>query len=399
MPRLALEIQEDERRAKYLKHVAASHSSSKIDNMLKEAAASMALSVADLDQDNWLFNLGNGTLDCRTGTLKPHDRGDLITKISRCAYDPAAKCPIWEKFLNRILTPELITYLQTAMGYSMTGSVREECMLVLNGIGANGKSTLLESMLYCLGDYGQAMQPSVLLADHRQGINSDDIALLQGVRCAVAVETGEGGKLNCEKVKAITGGDRIAACRKFEHPFEFQPTHKIWLATNHEPKVSGADDGIWRRIHKVPFDASIAEAEKDKTLKGSDGKLVQEANGIMAWMIQGLKRWLAEGLKAPAAVIAATAKYREDSDVFGQFLAATCITDETGSVRAAELFTAYKRWADDNGISFTMTAVTMSKRLQDRGIKGLDKRNGKYYFGIRLIQDNERSAVNEDSLF
>ena len=298
MPRLALEITEDERRAKYLRHVAASHSSSKIDNMLKEAAASMALSVADLDKDNWLFNLENGTLDCRTGTLKPHDRGDLITKISHCSYNMDAKCPLWDAFLHRIMDgrDELVSFLRRIIGYSLTGSVQEQCLFVLYGGGANGKSTLIATLHHLFGDYGQQAQSSLLMSGKNGNSgNGEDVARLLGVRAVMAIETHEGKTFDEEKVKALTGGDRICARRLYENSFEFAPTHKILLATNHKPKVRGDDWGIWRRLNPIPFDVTITEAEKDELLPD---KLKAELDGIMAWAIRGLMEWHREKIKA-----------------------------------------------------------------------------------------------------
>ncbi len=401
MPTIAKGITSDDDRAKYFKHIALSHQTFQLDAMLKEATAYINVKASILDANAMLFNLQNGTLDCQTGEVRPHRRDDFITKVSPCSFDPTATALTWGKFLKRILTDdEIISYLQTAVGYSLTGSVREECLFVLWGSGANGKSTFIETMLYCLGDYGQAMSPSVLLADNRQGGNSDDVARLQGVRCATTVETRKGGSFNEEKVKALTGGDRIPACRKYEHPFEFDPTHKIWLATNYKPNVAAADDGIWRRMRLVPFTAAISDAEKDMTLKGKGGKLAAEADGIMAWMIQGLKRWISNGLPIPNAVKSATADYREESDIFGQFLSSECVMEVDATAKSSDLFNAYKRWADDNGMSHPMTAMSMAKCLKERGYQQGHTRKGNLWKGIGIagdiVSDNATDNVASD---
>jgi len=398
MPLLATKIDDDVKRGAFLKHVANSSHTWAINNMLKEAESMMAIPCADLDANPMTFNLQNGTLDCHTGKVMSHDAKDFITKISPCTYDESAESPEWSKFLARILPVEFAELLQTAMGYSLTGSVREECLFVLYGTGANGKSTFTDTMLHCLGDYGQAMSPSVLLADKPQGVNSDDIARLCGVRCAVSVETKRGGAMNCEKVKSITGGDRISACRKYEHIFEFAPTHKIFLATNHEPKIPDTDTGIWRRLKLVPFKIEIPDNERDTKLKG---KLIAEANGIMGWIIAGLKRWNSGGLKFPDGIKKATADWRNESDSFGQFIAECCMVAKNATAKASDLLTKYTQWNHTNGeFKEIMNRNEFAKEMQIRGFTSRHTMNGNVYMGLSLLGKPEfqKPIFNKDNI-
>ena len=392
MPILATMMKDDERRAKYLKHTAASSAIFKVNAMIEAAKGRMCISVNMLDANPMLFNVQNGTLNCETGEIRSHNRLDYLTKISPCHYDPKATCPNWEKFVTRIIVntrghtdTNMLDYLQTVIGYSITGSVREECMFVLWGKGGTGKSTLTETLLYCMGDYGLTLATSVLLDNQTTG-NNDNVADLCGVRCAIANETKAGGRFNEERVKAITGGDRMTAMRKYERPFQFTPQHKVWLACNDRPKVSATDDGMWRRLRLIPFLAEIPASEKDLTLK-SKLKSQSEINGILNWMIAGLKRWLSNGLSIPKEVETATAAYRADSDVFGQFLAENCVISENAKVKAGDLFRSYQYWAEENGLSYPMTSVGMKSALLTRGIKHDKRADANYFMGIGLQQD------------
>ena len=399
MPLVAKGIGDDDRRAKYFKHIAASHASGRIDNMVREASAIMALSVKDLDRDPWLFNCQNGTLDCRTGTLRPHDRKDLNTKISPCSFDPTATAPTWEKFLGRIFQDasgqtrtDLVSFVQRMGGYALTASVKEQCLFVLYGSGANGKSTFINALLYAMGDYGQQAQSSLLMSSGRGGNgNGEDVARLFGVRAVMAIETREGKSFDEEKVKSLTGGDRITARYLFQNSFEFEPTHKILLATNHRPTIKGTDWGIWRRLNLIPFDATIADAEKDADLVD---KLKSEGDGILAWLVAGLNAWRTMGLQAPSIVKDRVTEYRAESDLFGMFLAECCVAEKSASVTPGILYRAYQAWAERNGVDFQMTAITMGKKLKERGFEDVRRNSGRLWLGIDLADANGKDKAD-----
>ncbi len=339
-----------------------------IDSMIKEATALLVITVNELNIDNMVFNCQNGTIDCRTGELHSHNRNDFITKCSPCSYDAAAKTPIWGAFLERIFrsqSAELIKFIQKAVGYSLTGSTNEHKMFILYGAGSNGKSTFIEALNYVFGVYGSTMQPSVLLSGRNNGGggNKEDVARLFGIRFATTVETKEGGQFAEEKVKALTGGDRISARRLYENSFEFNPTHKIWMATNHKPIIKGTDEGIWRRLNLIPFTETITGDEKDIHLKD---KLIAEADGILAWAVEGLKMWQKDGwLGEVKEVNEATQSYRSESDVFGQFIndvIHTLANEETGG----NFYQKYKTWSEENGIGYVAN-VSFAKKLKERG--------------------------------
>jgi putative DNA primase/helicase len=360
---------------------------------LAETDADVVASIDDLDADPYALNVQNGTVDLLTGELRDHDQADHITKLAPVFYDPAAKCPTWDGFLETSFDGEheLIRFLQRGIGYSLTGSTTAQVMFILHGRGANGKSTFLETVRSMLGDYAQQAPADLLMqARANRGGATPDLARLPGARFVSAVETGEGRKLDEPLVKQITGGDRIAARRLYRDVFEFTPTHKLWLATNHLPEVRGTDEAIWRRIRLVPFTVTIPEAKRDK---GLAAKLRLELPGILAWAIRGCTDYLADGLEEPDAVKAATQSYRDDMDELGAFLEERVQIEETLdaarlTVKASVLFTMYEYWCRGSGIS-PMSSTAFGRQLSERGLRREKRRDGWHYLGVRLEGQQE----------
>ena len=233
---------------------------------LAKSDAPIPARAADFDADPWLLNVQNGVLNLRTGELMPHAPEHLCSKLAPVTFDAGAHCPTWHAFLHRIFAgdAELIDYLQRWLGYCLTGQVSEQYLHALWGSGANGKSVLIGTVLALLGDYGATAAPELLLA--RDGKHPTEVADLQGRRFVCSVETDEGRRLAEAAVKSLTGGDTVKARRMHENFWEFSPTHKLALVTNHKPKVTGTDHAIWRRLRLIPFEVTIPDAEQDKTL-------------------------------------------------------------------------------------------------------------------------------------
>ena len=336
-----------------------------------------------LDRDPWLLNVLNGTLDLRTGELRHHNRGDLITKLAQVVYDAKAECPTWWKFLERIFAKnyDLILFLQKAVGYALSGITWEQCLFFLYGLGANGKSTLLEIIQALLGDYATRTSTETFLA--KKGISiPNDIAALRGARFVAALEVEAGRRLAEVLVKEMTGGDRISARFMRAEWFEFKPEFKIFLAANHKPVVRGTDWAIWRRIHLIPFTVQIPKNEQDKELPA---KLNAELPGILNWAIEGCLWWQDNGLNPPQAVEEATQKYRDEMDILGGFIAELCILAPGVSGTAAELYKAYTAWADENGEKRPLTQRAFGMSLTERGFeRGKGAANKGIWRGIGL---------------
>ena len=325
----------------FLKHIKQSRSSRSKIAMIKESEHRVPILPEQLDTHSSLLNTPNGIINLRSGELQPHDVNKFITKITNTEYTDKIDCPLWDGFLFDIFggDMELIKYLQKSIGYSMSGSTREDCMFFCYGTGRNGKSTFLDIISDMLGDYATNIQPETIMIKQSAGGNTGDIARLKGARFVTSSEPNEGVRLNEGLVKQLTGGDKVTACKKYENEFEFTPEFKLWMSTNHEPVIRGTDVGIWSRIRLIPFNVRISDEKTDRNLKH---KLKQELPGILKWAVDGCLLWEREGLIAPTAVLKATSQYRDKMDVITAFLDA-CVRVEAGHERANDVFRAYAK--------------------------------------------------------
>ena len=188
----------------------------------------------DVDKDPWLFNVTNGTIDLRAGEFREHRRADMITRLANVAYDGKADCPVWKQFVRQIMNynTELISFLQTAAGWALTGDTSEQVMFILFGSGANGKSTFLNTLMKLLGDYAIATPTDTFMKRNGEQI-SNDIARLRGTRMVTTTEAEQGKRLSEPLIKQITGNDAMTARFLYGEFFDFVPTFKIFMATNH----------------------------------------------------------------------------------------------------------------------------------------------------------------------
>ncbi len=390
----------DERRTALIRHSLKSESRGAIEAMisLAEAIPGVPIQQSKLDLDHDLLNMINGTIDLKTGILRSHNKSDYITRRAAVEYDPHAKCPTWEGFLNRVMDgdQELIHYIQKAVGYSLTGHTREQCLFIPYGEGSNGKSVFLKTIEYLMADYSTHCPAEALMVKGREGGVNNDIARLRGARFVAAVETDEGKRLSESLIKEMTGGDTITARFLFTEFFEFIPAFKVWLACNHKPVIRGTDHAIWRRIRLIPFLVTIPEAEQDKELAD---KLKAEASGIMAWAVRGCMKWRAEGLKSPDKVMMATAEYRSEMDTIGAWIDECCkigqLHYETG---ASVLYENYKQWAASNG-EWVMSQKKLSLKLTERGYQKNSKSSGAFYIGIRIKTKADEEQEKEEYPF
>jgi putative DNA primase/helicase len=342
---------------------------------------SIVVRVDELDARPWLFNVANGVLDLEHETLRAHDPVDMLTKRSPVVYDPQAKAPRWEEFLERVVpSSEVREFLQRAAGYSLTGLAVEQVLFLLYGVGANGKTTFLEVIRAVAGDYGQQTPAATLLSRRGDGV-PNDVARLRGARFVSAVETEANRTLAEALVKRLTGGDKIAARFLFKEFFEFDTEFSLWLATNHRPRVRGTDHAIWRRILLVPFTTVIPDDQQDKQLTAT--LIAKELPGILAWAVRGCTVWREHGLDPPREVTGATTEYRAEQDILGDFIADMCdvVADDVES--AKNLYDAYRRWCDGNG-ERPETQKQFGIALAERGFEPTRTRTERQYKGLKL---------------
>ena len=361
----------------------------KLSAMLKLAAADVSVAVDDLDANPWLLNCPNGTLDLRTGELRPHRREDNLTKLCPTNYTPDAGSYCWDGFLEGVFDGPTIDFMQKFLGYCLTGDVSEQILAVFYGIGSNGKSTLLNAIQHTLGtDFSPAAPPSLLM-EKKTETHPTELAGLFGKRLVIAQETNAGARLAEATVKSLTGGDIISARRMREDFWQFSPTHKLILCTNHKPRVKGTDHAIWRRLVLILFGRKFWSADKaetgpddlkqDKTLPA---KLKAEAEGILAWMVQGCLDWKRGGLQIPDSVRAATEEYRNESDTLGRFVAESCLTMPSVRVKFSILYGELEKWCHDGGDNLPAKRFVGSW-LKENGFKD-HTNNGRWYLGIGL---------------
>ena len=338
---------------------------------------------SDFDRDQWLFNCANGTLDLRTGVIHEHRQEDHITKSSPVPFVPHAQCPRWEKFLEEVFPDDSVrAYVKRAVGYSLTGSVREQVLFFAHGGGANGKSVLLNTVSYILGNYGKTAAPELLVVKTNEK-HETELADLAGVRLVTTIETESGRRLAESKTKMLTGGDRIKARFLYADFFEFAPTFKLWLASNHKPSIRGTDYAIWRRIHLIPFTVVFSDDQQDKSLPE---KLISEASGILKWAVDGCLEWLRDGLRPPGPVLEAVRGYRAEMDTIGQFLAERCLEGKSLYVSSKDLYASYETWCRENG-EHAVTQRALGLSLQERGFTSTRERHARSWFGLTLRPD------------
>lgn len=382
----ALDEPDEKRRNALLKHATSSAKEPRIRAMLSLAASDprLVLTVADLDSDPYQLNTPDGVVDLRTATLRRHNPDRAMTLVTAAGYDPTGRPETWCAVLDRLLGPDLAAWFQQLAGRALIGQSREHVLPILHGAGANGKTTILETIRRVLGDYGHAGTAELLMASKRDGGSATpELAALRGRRFVTVAETREDGRLAVERVKAITGGDAITARHLYGQPFTFRPSHTIFLATNRRPRVPDDGDAIWRRLQLVPFTTVIPAEERDPDLLD---RLWAERDAILGWLVQGCAAAQHEPLPAPDVVQAATVDYRAGEDFFGSFLAERTITDPAATVAAGDLRAAYTSWAEANGAP-RLTTSALADRMIDRGYTRGRTMRARLWNGLRLSDD------------
>lgn len=382
-------------------HAARSQSAASIRAMLDLARAEKRLSVrvSALDAATDFLNVRNGAIDLRTGELRPHDRKHLSTQLSSVTFDAAATAPRWEAFLHQSMggSDELVGYLQRLVGYALTGSTAEQLLVFLYGDGANGKSTFLATIQAMLGDYATQAARGLLFG--ASGEHPTGLADLYARRFVVCSEVGEDRIFDEALVKDLTGSDAVSARRMREDFWRFSPTHKLFLAGNHKPRVRGDDHGIWRRIALVPWTVRVENPDRDLW-----GKLRAELPGILAWAVRGCLAWRAAGLQTPSVIAEATAAYREEQDIPGAFLREQCRFTAEGRILRRELRERYEGFCREMGAE-PLGARRFAARLRAQGAidthvrdkQGVSQNGWKGVRWLTLQERIERGETGQES--
>lgn len=347
------------------------------------------------DADPWRLGVQNGVVDLRAGTLLQAEPGHRISKQAGAAFYLDATCPQWLRFLNTVFgDAEVVSFIQRAAGYSLTGAVDEEKLFFCQGSGANGKSVFANVLCSVFGEYAVTVGSELLARNKHENEAARYKTRLQGARLALANEVGEGDTWDDHRVKELVSRERIAARALYGEAFDFMPSHKLWVRGNHKPGILDAGDGMWRRIVLIGFERQIPESERVADL---DRRLLEaERDGILRWMVQGCLDWQQGGLRVPASIAQATAAYRGDSDVLGSWLNERCRRDPGERHDSAEVYRDFQQYIKDVGM-IAPSRPAFVRRLGQRGIKRLRSNGVDYFLGLKLRNAQPQfEGVGED---
>ncbi len=355
-----------------------------INHLLTEAKPHLAVAVDDLDADPFLLNTPGGIVDLRTGELREPDPAARCTKVTAVAPGNDG-AELWRGFLDTITCndTELAEYLQTVAGMAVLGKVFTETLLIATGDGGNGKSTFFNTLARVLGDYSTSINPSLLLTGNRGNVGAE-VAVLRGIRLALAAETEEGQRLESSTVKRLCSTDRIAANPKYMQPFTFTPSHTLLLFTNFLPRVGSSDRGTWSRLTVLPFNAHLRDTAGEKK-DYADMLYTQAGGAVLSWMVEGARRFIANGYKLtpPAVVREALADYRKSCDWLGGFLTECCELGENYVTASSEIYQRYTAHCQVAG-EYRRDNRDFAHAMQNAGYERKHTMKGWQYYGLRL---------------
>jgi putative DNA primase/helicase len=338
--------------------------------------------ASDFDANHMLLTCATGTIDLTTGTLRAHSPSDMLTKASEVAFDVDAQCSRFDKFMTELFPDEDERHwLRRYVGYCLTGDIREHLAVFLYGTGANGKSTFIAVLQQLLGDYSHGVSSELFVIGKNEDAARRQRMGLRGLRLAICNELPNAGRLNETTFKQLTGDDKINGAELYCADTEFEPTHKMLIASNHKPNVKSQDHGTWRRIAIIPFGRRFTDQQKDSQLRN---KLNAELPGILNWAVQGCLDWQRVGLKPlPPQFATATSEYQNAEDPLADFLTGY-ETEVDYTVPVADLYKAYKTWFT-GPIHSRWVLKTFCKNMESRGYKTkrVGKANVTMFLGLR----------------
>ncbi|MGI5347018.1 phage/plasmid primase, P4 family [Streptomyces sp. CA-250714] len=366
-----------------------------INNLITELCSvdSVHADVDEFDANPDVLSFRNGTVDLRTGELRPHDPADMLTHVLDIDYRPDAECPGWLRYLDEVMPgmPEMPAYLQRLAGYGVTGHTSEQCFAVHFGHGANGKSIFVDALNSIFSAVSKTSSFATFEERASGGI-PNDIAALRNARLVFATEGRSGKPMDEATLKSVTGGEKITARFLRKEFFEYKPRFLIMLSSNYKPKFVGQDEGIWRRVKLIPWQRYFEPHEREDRAVMDHRFQVEEAEGIAAWVVRGAMEWYRTGLADPEVIRDATSEYRQTSDALAGFFPGRLVRADGEVMNGADAYNAYTDWAEANNLAQReiWSRIAFYARMEERGIaKG---RNAK---GITLIgiKDSEAEAA------
>ena len=375
-------IRIDEYEEKYLRAFSRTYNKvAGLKEVLKTVKAQNEVEVLSKDLDNKSHIIGclNGAVDLTTGSLVVSEYDDYLTKSTGLRYDPTASCDVWEKTVSDVFfdDEEMISFFKTLIGYSILGNPKEDLLVIPYGSGANGKSTIFNTIADVFGDYGKSTAFSTFTASATGSQHREDLVRLQGSRFVYTSEPDAFGALKEGLIKTITGGDvltvRTAYARK---SVEITPNWVTFIPTNHKPLIRGADDGIWRRMLFIPFKRNFTKEPDLLDIHLAD-KLAEEKEGVLRWIIEGALDYQANGLVIPEELIKDKNDYREESDIVKTWIDSECELE--GSDTNQNLWASFSAFVKNRGYD---TDIKSSQKLSNN-INGRGFERARFNRGIR----------------
>jgi putative DNA primase/helicase len=393
--RQASDVEDKVKRREAVKFAFSCESKSKINAMLELAKSEEGIADDGMDWDtnSWLLGCKNGVIDLRKGELVVGNPADRVTMNTYIEYDPHATCPRFMQFLGEVFggNEEIIDFVHKAMGYSITGDMREQKVFLGSGIGANGKSTLLRSVMNCLGDYAFTC-PKKMFLKKSDSENTNHLAAAKSKRFMIISEVSTSSRVDEKELKEWSGGEPIQVRFLHQEYFEFQPMGKVWMFMNHPPKVDDGTHSFWRRVVFIPFNKVFAGQEIDPELPD---KLKAESQGILNWLVQGCMKWQSEGLTVPQFIADAIEVYREENDPIAEFVNTSLKKSPGSKLTLKEIYKKYTEWARDNEVK-PLGRNNFGTKLESRFTKGKKSNQGKTFDNVAFLSQEQQTLLNVD---
>lgn len=363
------------------------------DRILKDATGELRISAVEFDSNPYLINCINGTYDLSDFSFREARWDDFLTMQTRFRHTVRRdiKCERWEQFIDEVTQgdKDKADFLQRSLGYSMLGMSNEECMFILHGkTTRNGKSTLLNTIEYMLGDYAKVAPVGMICRGDRQKdaeAASPTLAGLKGKRFVTMSESNEYGKLDEEKIKQLTGGEEISARALYQSAITFRPQFTLWLSCNDLPMVTDKSLFASERIKVIEFNRHFTQKEQDTHLK-DELTSIEAMSGIFMWLVRGYIKYKERGLEMPDHLKQVVSKYERDNDLVLQFLESRCVRNEESNIKAKDLYNAFKLWAKSEG-AYVLSARKFNSEME-RHPEWYDRKSTSsgfaIYWGVKL---------------
>lgn len=371
-----IKTEDEDKKSKYLNYIKTLATYSTRKKLLEDSQSKMFVSQTDFDKNKDLFNCQNVTYNLKTHKFTEHNPDDLLAKISNVVYEPKATCPQFKKFMNEIMehNKNKIDFLQKILGYAITADTSlEKCFILYGKTTRNGKGTLMDTILYLLGDYAMTAVPETLALKKWKDSSkaSGDIARLNGCRFVNISEPSHDMVIDSALLKTLTGRDKITARFLNQNEFEFYPMFKLFINSNYLPIIN--DDTVFKsgRINVITFDKHFTEEEQDKTLKDKL-KEENELSGIFNWCLKGLNNFYEEGLTTPKEITVATAEYEKRNDKIAKFFKQELVKNSKKNVSCNDTYNKYCEWCVQN----KLPSLSKSEFMQYLKNKNLWQKQG-----------------------